>query len=213
AGAVVALSFTAWGIESVFLGPVRWPVLSFEVDRPAHCAYLAARGEGAVIDLPLRVRPRHQGHPLVEGHRVEADLKAVRSRYLYEQTLHGLPVLAAVGSRLPNELEDLPVQDPLLTSLAIAESDTGDGRLVAPSGWNPDRLTQAGFRWIVLHLDLLRPILAVELEAELGRLLGDPVALGSTLVFRLPGETSASAAAPASDGDEPIHVARIPSRR
>jgi hypothetical protein len=184
--AVVALSFVAWGIESVLLGPVRLPVASFEADHPPHCSYLAAQGEGAVIDLPLRVQRGNRPMPPQDMREAEAIIKAVRSRYLYEQTLHGLPILAAIGTRLPMDVEALPIQDPLLTGLALPGRDAQTRRVAVRSGWTPDRLVRAGFRWIVLHRDLVEPRLGIGMEAELRTLLGEPLAFGSALVFRIP---------------------------
>lgn len=195
AASAAFLAIGAWVAESALLGPVRLPVASFEVEASPHTDYLAAQGGGAVIDLPLLVERPGNGPRTPANDRIEAIIKATRSRYLFEQTRHGLPVLTAIGTRLPLEIEDLPIQDSMLSGLAVYAGTRQGRRLAIPSGWTPSRLAASGFQWIVLHKDPSEEAHAIQMEEALRRVLGEPVRFGSVLVFRIP---DAAPAPPAS---------------
>jgi len=142
--------------------------------------------------MPLVFAQRPISPPRQDAEQVTAVIKAIRSRYLFDQTVHGLPILAAIGTRLPLEEKDLALRDPLFTSLCIVGTSIRGRPFEVPPGWTPDALRAAGFRWVVLHRDLVVAEAEARIEAELRRVLGEPVEFGSVLVFEIPGASPAA---------------------
>ena len=172
ARAVPVVALAAWLIESVVAGPVRLPVYSFRPDVAGSSEFLASAPAGAVIDVPLR----YDGP--------KAEIKATQSWYIFQQTVHHQPVMAAVGSRLSFAEMGLPVRDPLLDRI----QQVLDGRRVTPlDGWTPDSLRAAGYRWIVLHGPRIDHKVRQPLATTLQEVVGDPAWIGrDQMVFRIP---------------------------
>jgi len=175
--AVSVAAIVAWGAELALAGPIRLPMASFDVRQSSHVAYLAQQPSGAVIDVPIVVGPQMGA---------EMDIKAVHSRYLWYQTGHGHPILAAVGTQLPYSIHDLPVSDPLI-ALVVNRCCWPSAWTPAPLRWDPGNLRRLGYSWIVVHLDLLTTPASEQLVPELRQLLGEPLASAEeALVFRVP---------------------------
>ncbi len=136
-----AVALAVWVAEAVRLGPLDLPVPTFEARIQPHARFLAEAEPGAVIDLPLMVRSPWSDPFLC---------KAVRSRYLLQQTVHHRPILTWVGSRAEYVYGDLPQVDPLLEVLD-RRSRPERGIPPRPTSWRPDALVAAGYRWVVLH--------------------------------------------------------------
>jgi len=172
-----AVALAAWALELIVVGPVRLPLSLFDVRQSSHAEYLARQSSGAVIDVPIVVGPQMGA---------EMDIKAVHSRYLLFQTRHGHPILAAVGTQLPYSIHDLPVTDPLI-ALIVNRSCWPSAWIPGPHRWDPRNLRGEGYRWIVVHRNLLPEPAGRQLIPELRALLGNPVESGEdTLVFKIP---------------------------
>ena len=175
--ALPVAAFAVWALELVIAGPVRMPLALFEVRQSFHVKYLAENRAGAVLDIPIVVGPQMGS---------ENDIKAVHSRYLLYQTRHGHPILAAVGTQLPDTIHDLPLSDPLV-ALVVNRCCWPSAWTPPPARWDPRNLREAGYRWIVVHRDLLPTPTSLQLEPELRMLLGKPARSGKdVLVFRVP---------------------------
>ncbi len=186
ARAAVPLTLGIWAAELLLAGPVRLPVPSFEVRDPAYAHHLAQAAPGAVVVLPLFVE---------ESRSVSAlGIKAHRSAYIFDQTIHGHPLLNAVGSHLSFSASSLPLRDSLLTSLASLEM-TGRRWRELPTDWTPERLVEEGFRWIVLQRTLYPESTGPAAQRLLEAALGEPLELeGEVFLFEL--------ASPGQDGDD-----------
>ncbi|MBN1335717.1 MAG: hypothetical protein JXB39_07130 [Deltaproteobacteria bacterium] len=174
------LAVLAWVAEWALLGPVRVPVPSFEARIQPHARYLAEAEPGAVIDLPLMAKPVDPA-PFVN--------KATRSRYMFQQTVHGHPILTFVGSRIRYDYTALPQVDPVLETLHL-RSRLGPPVPPRPIEWRPDALRTAGYRWVVLHPKSLSsggPAARARLSTDLKVLLGEPRTFADGVeLFRVP---------------------------
>jgi len=168
AALVVAAAVAAWTGEHLATGPVRLPVPRFTVPHSPHARALAGEGEGAVLDFPLLLDSGTcwPSHPTI---------KATRSRYVFEQTLHGHPILSSVGSRLSYAAESVPLEVPSLVGL----EETAFGRGGRDAVSKPDliELRQAGFHWIVVHRGDLPPGQRDMVIRAFRNALGEPLAV------------------------------------
>jgi hypothetical protein len=174
---VVPIAFAAWAVESVLAGPARLPVTTFQARDPAYARFLVTAGPGAVVDLPTV--PSYRGAPGEQG-------KAIRSRYVFDQTIHHHPLHAAVGSRLYVGRGRTMYPDPIFETIADRARPGGD-RPPLPADWRPDPLLSAGFRWVVLHPDAMEPRELRSCERDLTAVLGQPRRYpDEVLLYRIP---------------------------
>jgi hypothetical protein len=170
------LAIGLWAGETrAWPGQRHLPTPAFAIEPSPHARFLAEAEPGAVVDLPLLV---------IQGTGSANRSKELRSRYLFDQTVHGKPVLTAVGTRMSYDLCALPLPDPILGLLH--ERSLGTLRPL-PETWDPARMRAAGYRWIVLHPRLQDPAADRRLQRDLGALFGPPAAFpGGVEVFRVP---------------------------
>ncbi len=195
---VPGLALLLWVLESSASGPVPLPVHSARAPAPAWAHWLAQQdAEGAVLDLPPAASP----DPSCWG-----AAKAIRSWYLFHQTIHGKPLVTMVGSRL--DYSRFNVQDSLLQVAASVPIDrdpfgSADGPtlLAQPvrgasswdalaehvaSGWSPRGLVEQDVRWLVLHGELVSPEHGQRFSSALERVLGAPQRFeDGTVIFEL----------------------------
>ncbi|MBN1336691.1 MAG: hypothetical protein JXB39_12105 [Deltaproteobacteria bacterium] len=182
-GRVIApVTIAAWLAEGWMAAPHGFPNPSFEVPDAPHARWLATAGPGAVLDLPAMAG----ANPTAA--------KAVLSRYLYEQTLHGRPIRAAVGTGLSHDPADvldaiefaLP-WDPEALGLTPRRPPRFHDAALA-DGWDARPLVEAGFGWLVLHGAFVAPESRAVVAASLEASLGPPeVFPGEVRVWRLDG--------------------------
>lgn len=153
-----------WTAEALTTAPMMLPVRTFPARSPEYAHVVASSEPGAVIDLPLMISPFKEDVPRI---------KAVRSRYVFDQTLHRRPTMSSVGSRLEYSIDTLPVDEPILWILH-QRSLFGADRVPLPSRWSPKRLLEHGFRWMVLHPDAGEEIPYRRLAHDLTLLCGPP---------------------------------------
>ena len=158
-------------VEQLSLAPNVWPLNTATGDLPS--VYAALEDEdGAVIDLPA-----------ARGESIATN------RYLYWQGLHERPIPYShkVGPDMPTMNAALRTWGDLSRSGPRPSSDPG--RL--PAGANIRRgvreLSQAGYRWVVLHPELVldERTLAAHNHA-LTEALGQPLQLEDKLVWAIP---------------------------
>ena len=171
------LAIALWALETrTWPGQRHLPTPAFALEPAPHALALAGAGPGAVLDLPLLV---------IQETGSASRSKELRSRYLVDQTVHGKPVLTAVGTRLSYDLCALPLPDPLVE--VLHERSLGRHRPL-PDPWDPAPLRAAGYRWVVLHPRLQDPRMDQRLRRDLEALFGMPRTYGDGVeVFRVPG--------------------------
>ncbi|MBN1334369.1 MAG: hypothetical protein JXB39_00250 [Deltaproteobacteria bacterium] len=176
AGILPLLAIGLWTWEAQgYQGQSHLPTPAFELEPRPHAQFLAEAEPGAVLDLPLLV---------IQETGSANRSKALRSRFLFDQTVHGRPVLTAVGTRLSYDLCALPLPDPLVEVLHARA--LGSPRPL-PERWDPAAMRRNGYGWVVFHPGLQDPRADRRLERDLGAVLGAPRTFPDGVeVFRVP---------------------------
>jgi len=175
---VIALAAATWTLELVLTGPVALPVPRFEARSAPHAAILQGSGQGALVDFPLMIEPG-------TGDGEDPRIKAWRSRYVYEQTRHGRPILGCVGSRLAYGPDSLPVESPFL--LALEEAAFGRRPFPSAHPGELETLGRAGFRWLAVHGRAIPDARREDVQQSLRAVLGAPVFSDSDVtLYELP---------------------------
>ncbi len=164
------------------------PTPPFPVQAGPHARFLAEAEPGAVLDLPLIV---------IQETTSANECKRLRSRYLLDQTVHGQPVLTAVGTRLSYDLCALPLPDPLIG--VLYERSHGNP-VPLPDTWDPASMLAAGYRWVVFHPRILDEGTNRRFRADLEAVFGPPrIFDGGVRLYRVP--------------DGPVGIAPDPEQR
>jgi hypothetical protein len=197
AGLVAAGVIALWAVELTVLSPGPIPSPTFPARSPDYARHLASAPKGAVIDVPLMYSYAEMPGPYS---------KFVASTYVFDQTLHGRPSLASVGTDQSHSVADMPVRNVLLEALVSDGSTRLQSLQRLPPG-SSDPLAERGFRWLVLHADHLPQAEFAGLTLALERLLGPPERFSDgDVVFELPapsegyGETAPPEGWPANAG-------------
>ena len=157
------------GIEQLALAPNVWPIQTSDGTVPA--VYEQLDGTGAVIDLPA-----------ARGQSIATN------RYLYWQGMHGKPI------PYPHKVgPDLPTMNPALRKWADLSRDmprtaNDPGRLTDNEDMTTavSKLVRSGFRWVVLHPELLLDErTALKHRTALETQLGPPQEIEGRLVWTL----------------------------
>ena len=156
-------------VEQLAVAPNVWPIHTSDGTVPA--VYEELSGEGAIIDLPA-----------ARGQSIATN------RYLYWQGMHRHPIPYShkVGP-------DLPTMNPALRTWADLSRDmprnvNDPGRLRGSEDLDlaVSALVQSGFRWVILHTDLLLDEPTAQTHRRtLEKQLGPPVERDGRLVWAL----------------------------
>lgn len=176
AAAGLAMAFFGTTLATERLDLV-WPLVARDVPLPRPYAWMAAQG-GGIIDLP----------------------RGISQNYIVHQPRHGLPMFGGMGENVSLFWPDgyrLRTRNPLVAALTRAGRDpSADPPEVRPE--DRERIRQEGFRWVVLHRELVdsefNPFAATLREqgrldeapflvqARVTDLLGPPVAVDGPMV-------------------------------